>query len=314
MPQEIRVDSPFTQEDLSYIESQIYEVPKHELVARRVARVNTSFDPDALFIKYYWFNPRGSAKVLRAGANANDIPVVGLDGGSETVEVYDIATALRHNLQQRKAFQMARKRGVNADIDTMQMAGGGRFVAESENRLFFIGDSKLGIKGLLNHPGITAEDIAPLGTGATDPEKRLFNNMTGEQILQIVKRGRKASRQGGLFRPNTILISPDCEEDLDGKLMTGYTDVTVLEWLQKKAKFTKWIATSAMSAGNNGFATDCFCIIDDNPLYIELGVIQEMMLYPPVYDIMQNADQALVERCVGAIIRHPGMVYVGKGC
>jgi hypothetical protein len=237
-----------------------------------------------------------------------------LDGGSETVEVYDIATALRHNLQQRKAFQMARKRGVNADIDTMQMAGGGRFVAESENRLFFIGDAKLGIKGLLNHPGITVEDIAPLGTGATDPEKRLFNNMTGEQILQIVKRGRKASRQGGLFRPNTILISPDCEEDLDGKLMTGYTDVTVLEWLQKKAKFTKWIATSAMSAGNNGFATDCFCIIDDNPLYIELGVIQEMMLYPPVYDIMQNADQALVERCVGAIIRHPGMVYVGKGC
>lgn len=313
----IRQDALIRKEDLLAIENVLYEVKKEELVARQFLHVNNSFPIYAQEVGYDWYDMAGSAKILAAGASAKDVPFVGEKGGRETQKVYSIVTGIRYTKAERQAVQAksALGKGPSVSLDTVRVSTARRFVAETENRLVFTGDSKHGIKGILNMSGITSESVAVGAIGADDAAKRLWANKTSKEVLADLLTGKSTLEKGNIFKARVLLL----DSDHYNLLLRPYSDqspMTILKWLQTEgAFFEKIIVSSQLSSAYNGLAgtMNAFVILDNNPEVIELAVIQDMALGNPVYDILETSEQVVEERTAGCIIRHPKGIYLGKG-
>jgi hypothetical protein len=143
-------------------------------------------------------------------------------------------------------------KGPSVSLDTIRVSNARRFVAETENRLAFTGDTSHKIKGLLNMSGITAEDVAASGTGSTSADKRLWANKTPKLKLADLLTGKKAVEKGNLFKARVLLI----DSDHYNSLLEPYSDsspMTVLKWLQAKARTSRIIVTSQMSKTTTAF-------------------------------------------------------------
>lgn len=313
----IRQDSIIRKEDLLAIENILYEVKKEELVARQFLHVNSSYPVYAQEIGYDWYDMAGSAKILAAGASAKDVPFVGEKGGRETQKVYSIVTGIRYTYEERRAVQAksALGKGPSISLDTVRVSSARRFVAETENRLVFTGDSKHGIKGILNMSGITSENVAVGAVGADDAAKRLWLNKTPQEILADLLKGKSTLEKGNIFKARVLIL----DSDHYNLLLKPYSDMspmTVLKWLQSEgAFFEKIVVSSQLSSAYNGLAgsVNGFVILDNNPEVIELAVIEDLTLGNPVYDLLETSEQVVRERTAGCIIRHPKGIYLGKG-
>lgn len=316
MAPKTRQDVFLRTEDMLAIENTLYETKKEELLARSFLNINTNFPPFAQEIGYDWYDRTGSAKILAAGASAADVPFVGEKGGRETMKVYDIVTGIRYTKVERMAMQAksALGKGPVVNLDTTRVATARRFVAETENRLVFVGDAQHKIKGLLNMSGITSELVVASGTGAGDSAKRLWKNKTPRQMLADLLTGKKQVEKGNLFKARVLIL----DSDHFNQLLEPFSDsstVTVLKWLTAEgAYFDRIVVTSAMNNAHNGFRNEnAFMILDNSPEIVELAVIQDLDLGDPVYDILGTSEQAVIERSAGCIIRHPSAIYVGRG-
>jgi len=300
----------FREEDLIAIENVLYTPKDEELVARKFISVNTAFAPFAVEIGYDWYERTGSAKILSAGAGAKDIPFVGEKGGRETLKVYTIATGIRYTKEERQAAQAksALGKGASVSLDTLRVETARRYIAEVENKLAFVGSKSHGIKGILNHTGITAETVAN-GAGG----KTTWADKTPVEKLKDLLKAKATVEKGNLFKARVLLL----DSDAYNSLLLPYSDsspMTVLAWIQSQgAYFEKIISTSAMSSENNTLSADAFCVMDSAREIVELAVIEDLTLGNPVYDIIGTSEQGVTERCAGCIIRHPGAIYVGKG-
>jgi hypothetical protein len=58
---------------------------------------------------------------------------------------------------------------------------------------------------------------------------------------------------------------------------------------------------------------DCMLVLDSTPEIAEIAIPRELELRAPIYDIMGNSEQVVMESIAGAMIRHPSAIYVGKG-
>ncbi len=307
---EVRQDALLRKEDLLYIENTLYETKKEELAARQIARVNSNYPAYAEEIGYQWYSREGSAKILAAGASAKDVPFVDENGGTNTAKVYTIATGLRYKKSERMAYQAknAQGKGPSVNIDTLRVGVARRFVAEKENDLFFNGDSKYSIKGLLNHTGINTAVV----TG-TDASSKKWANKTAKLILEDLLAGVSKVEEDGWFKAKILIISPQSMNTLR-KPYSDENPMTVLKWLMEQGMYFERIVTSRrMRSANNALKKECFAILDNNPEVIELALPQDIELGQPEYDILMNSEQAITERTAGCIIRHPSAIYVGTG-
>lgn len=302
-------------EDFLAIENVLYKQVLDEMVARQIAHVNSSYATYSREIGYDYYTRTGSAVILAQGASAKDLPFVGEDGGRITQKVFAIATGIRFTLEERLAFQARSSlgKGPVAPMDTLRIETARRYISETENRLFFVGDAKYGIVGLLNHPEVIVQDVAQGTTGADAAAKRLWSNKTPKEILKDILTAKTAIEGDGLFKSKILVMPPTARL----RLLQPYSDlspITVQQWLESNgAYFEKIIETRSMLAAYNGFGVDAFCLLDDNREVLELAVIEDLSLRNPVYDILETSEQAVIEKTAGAIIRHPTAIYIGKG-
>jgi hypothetical protein len=311
----VRQDALLRKEDLLSIENVLYEAKKDELVARTIANINSRYPAYANEIGYDWYTRKGSAKIIAAGGSAKDIPFVGEDGGRETMKVYTIATGLKYTKAERMAFQAksALGKGPAVPMDTIRVSTARRYVAETENRLFFVGDSKFGIPGLLNKTGIISEDVVASGSGTGDAAKRLWASKTSAQKLDDLLKAKEELEGAGLFKARVLVLAPISSLKLQ-KPYSEQSPMTIRKWLETEGLyFEKIVESRAMLSAYNGMSSNAFCMLDNDPEVIELTVIQDLELGDPVYDILGDSEQAVTERTAGAIIRHPSAIYVGRG-
>jgi len=309
---------PFiSKEDLLAIENVLYEVEEEELVARQFLNVNTNFPAFAAEIGYDWYDRTGSAAILASGASAKDVPFVGEKGGREVQKVYSIVTGIKYTKAEMLAAQARATlgKGVGMSLDTTRVETARRYIAETENRLAFIGDKKFGVKGLLNHPGIQVQTVAEGAKGTNANSKRLWANKTQAEILEDLRLAKAAVEKGNIFKARVLILSSDLFNILL-RPFSEHNPMTIYKWLQSEGVyFENIIQTSNVSKEHNGFSdsSDCFVVLDNNKKVVELAVPQDMELGNPVYDILENSEQAVEERTAGCIIRHPSAIYVAKG-
>jgi hypothetical protein len=304
------------EQDLRQIEQTLYTPVESELVARRILRVNTNYSKFARAIGYHYYERRGSAKILAMGAGAKDVPFVGEDGGEVISKVYDIVSGIRYTMKEIEASQF---RGTQTNVpsvrlDMLRVETARRFIAETENRIVLVGDADHKIQGVLNATGITSEDVAQGAFSGTAAQKRQWVNKTPQEILKDIRHAKTTARQKGLFNPDTLVLPPDQFDMLDQPYSNEST-MTIRNWLSSQGvNFPKVFSAKELGKDYNGFATvDCMLVMDSNPTILEIAVTREMELLNPVYDIVGNSEQAVLESLAGAIIRHPKAIYVGKG-
>lgn len=306
----------FRREDMLVIENVLYEVKKEELVARQFLSINNSFPEYALEVGYDWYDMEGSAKILASGASAKDIPFVGEKSGRETQKVYTISTGIKYTLAERMAAEAkaAQGKGPGVSLDTIRVAAARRLIAETENRIVFLGDKDHKIVGLLDHAGTTKKDVAEGAKGSTAAEKRLWSNKTPQEILEDLRLAKAEIEKKNIFRARVLLLDSNHYSSLI-RPFSESSPLTVLNWLETQGHYFEQIVVSnQMSAELNGFEKGAFVLMDNSPEIIQLALTYDMRLGNPVYDILWTSEQAVFEGTAGIILRHPSAIYIGKGC
>lgn len=91
--------------------------------------------------------------------------------------------------------------------------------------------------GLLNTPEIDNIDVDPSGNGSTNEEKRAWENKTGLQIFEDVRKAvnyiRNATNKVRTLLPDTMLVSSEVSELLDIKFFNEKAGVMVSEQIKK---------------------------------------------------------------------------------
>jgi hypothetical protein len=302
-----------TEEDLKQIEQTLYAPKERELKLRQIVRVNTNFNKATRTLEYRAYSRKGSAKIFAYGASARDIPFVDEDSTAYSKKVYDIATGIQYNFSELEASQARLGIGPYIPLDMVRVETARRYIAEMENKIGFVGDTKIGLKGLLNHDGINVADVAQGATGADAAAKRLWANKTPKEILADIRTARTTARAEGIFNPDTLVLPP-AQYDMLDQPYSDTSTMTVRQWLASVgAGFNRVFEAKELSSSYSGYSLNVMLVMDSNPEVIELAVTREMEMFPPIYDILKNSQQAVLESTAGVIVRHPSAIYVGKG-
>lgn len=294
-----RVDGLIRPIDLEAIDNKVYEPKKEELKARTIFNLNTSVPAGAETYSYDVITRSGSAKILAPGAD--DIPLVDADMERHTEKIFSIAAAFRLSVQELRQAQLARRPVEATKADTARKA-----IAEKENRLIWIGDTKHNIKGVVNATGIQtlAVDENEAGTSTKWKDK------VGKEIVADIRKAKNLVNKLPGHTADTLILTPDAFEHLE-KEFNQYTDQTALEYIKSQSWFTRIDFTSDIEKQGTAGA-DCFLVLDSSPDVVEILLTMDITRHPQEYKF-PNYKIPLEERTGGAIVRYPMAIVRGEG-
>ncbi|CAM4012402.1 DUF2184 domain-containing protein [Mesobacillus zeae] len=297
--QQYRADALIRPVDLEAIDNRIYEAKKEELKARTIFNVKTDVPEGAETYSYDVIKRSGAAKILAPGAD--DIPLVDADMERHTEKIYSIAAAFRVSVQELRQAAMAGRPVEATKADTARKA-----IAEKENRLVWVGDSKHNILGVTNAEGIQTMAVSNNAAGASTKWK----DKTGKEIVADIRKARTPIEKLPGHSANTLIVTPAAMEEL-GKEYNEYTGQTVLQYLKTQGWFSTIEFTSDLEGKGTG-GTDCFLILDNSPDVVEVLIPMDIKRHPEEYKF-PNYKVPLEERTGGAIVRYPMAILRGEG-
>lgn len=296
---QFREDAMIRPQDLEAVDKKIFEPKKEELKARTVFNVKTDVPEGAETYSYDVIERSGAAKILAPGAT--DIPLVDADMSRHTLNIYSIATSFNLTVQELRNAQMARRPVEVTKADTARKA-----IAEKENNLVWIGDTKHNIRGIVNSTGIQvlAVDTNAAGTKTEWAEK------TGIEVVEDIKKAKNLINKLPGHMADTLIVTPDSFEQLE-KVYNAQTMQTVLEYIKSQNWFKRIVTVSDIE-GQGTAGTNCFLVFDSSPDVVEILVSMDITRHPQEYKF-PNYKIPLEERCGGAIVRYPMAIVRGEG-
>lgn len=314
----------FLKEDLLDISNILYQPISEELRHREVWAMDTGYMPEAEEIGYDTYDRTGSAKVFAGRANADDIPFVGDKKTRTKQDVRELATGISFTRAERAASAAARGmgKGPAVPLDSLRVETARRYINELEAKLVWVGDSTLGIAGVLDssyygETGLgTMEFVAQGASGSSAVEKKKWKNKTSQEILDDLIRARTVVGTGGIFTGRTLVLPHEQLLRLE-KPYGADTPVTIKDFLMGRTGtegyFDRIIGTNYLDSANNGLSVDAGIILDNRPQVGGIAEVKPLELFPPVYNEVQSSRQAIILRSGGFVMRHPAAIYVMKG-
>ncbi|EKO62369.1 MULTISPECIES: major capsid family protein [Leptospira] len=322
-----------TRELLTEVDDILKSPPRTLLRARQIASPKIAKDPANDSFRYYWYTPEGSAEVFALGQFASHIPLIGEKGGWITHDGYVISNAYPLSESEIRLIQQGQSsgRGPKIDLQANRVADSGNFIYKKENRVFFLGDPKLGMKGLLNfEETITMDgksvtmkihqgDAENGSSSETGDAKKYWKNKNSMEILKDINKGIakvKSVKVDGepIFTPNTLGI-PD---SLSSKFTEPFSPTTptysLLKYLQDNRIFENIFFFPEFSKDYTGFSHDCFVVMDNRPEVVQLGMFYDVQQFPEdaQKDGNGNAKIPVRMKTGGCMLYHPSAVYRGN--
>jgi len=317
--------SLFTPYDFLQIENVLYSAREEEMLARKLFKINTSYAPYAKEVGYDFYTREGSAAILASGASAKDVPFVSEHGGRVTNLVFDIASGIRYTRKERDAIMAKRSlgKGPAIDLDTLRVSTARRFILETENKCAFVGskgtsgNQTYAITGLFDSSFYDStgnigkrEQVA---AGVTSSQ-RTWALKYATEILTDLLTGLKYVEKDGLFKAR-VLVLPPAQYALLKQPYSTLNPMTLLDWLNTQGMYFEEILPSRLMRHDyNGDGTnDYFMIIDNDPEVIQMVLTYDITMLNPVYDLIMDMEQAVMEGFGGILFRHPTAAYIGYG-
>lgn len=214
----------FVRSQTTHVEQQVNETVYPDIQYPSLIPVDTSAHPWAQTVTYYSSDKFGKAGWING--NADDIPLAGTERAEHKTAVYLAAIGYGWGLEEVNHAMML---GINLPGDDALAAR--RAYEEFVDGVALRGDSTKGLKGFINHSGITPVSATNgdwLGTGTTE-----------DQILQDVNDAILGVAEDTLYTSvaDTLLLSPERLNYL-ATVRLGDTMSTLLEFLRKNNTYT----------------------------------------------------------------------------
>lgn len=278
--------------DLEAIDKVVYQAPMEELVARQLFNLKTDVHPGAETYGYYVMTRSGAAKIIANGSD--DLPLVDTDLTRYQQPIYSLAAGIRYSVTELRQAQMA---GQSADATKAETAR--RAIAEKENSIIFVGDEKVGLKGVVNADGIHVIN-----------ESKTFAAMTSDEIVESIRKARAkiVTIPGMRTAKLKLLIESGAYEELSRRY-GEYDSRTILKVIEGNNWFQSIVPVSDL-AGVGTTKSNSFVVMDTAPSTCEILLPMDITRHQEEYKF-PNYTVPFEERCGGALIRRPyGIVRV----
>ena len=291
-----RKDEMLLQRDLEAIDDVLYEPKEEELIVRTFLDVYDNIPEHAETYMYDKYERQGSAK--RSATGADDVPYVDNDKERISQKVISIENAFKIEKQELRA---ARANGRNVDTEKAETAR--RYTAENENDLVFLGDSELGIPGLVNADGINTYDVPD----DSDSDGTEWQYKTGKEMIADIREARAKVNANDGFMADTLIL-PSEQYEMLAKPYNDYNSNTILTYLQEQGWFDRILEISYLEDADPDGNNDVGLVLDTSSNNMELGLAIDMDRDEP-YRLPNGAYQVRTEeRTTGVIIRRPKAV------
>jgi hypothetical protein len=249
---------------LEYIIRKPYEAEYPELRAAEFIPLMTEVAPEALTFTYRMLDKMGVAELINE--NGTDAPEVDIKGEEWQQPIVTIGAKYTYTI-----FDTMRAGAMNIPLEAYKSEAA-RFACEYlQENLAAVGNSKAGISGLTNAPGVNAvtqistggnwmQQIAAIGsastTNATPPAVVAVQGIIGDVNKCI---STVFNNTEGIHRPDTMLLSVAAYSALmTAPRSPGFTDDTILDYIEKatQLQIECWPQLNTAGAttvnGNNG--------------------------------------------------------------
>lgn len=282
---------------LEDIDAKLYRVQYPQLKGTTLVPVKTDINPGAEEYTYRVMDYAGQSRPI---ANyASDLPRVDAQGKEVTTKLFSHGAAYGYSLQ-----DLRRSRMTGLGLDTERAMACREVIARKNDSVIALGESSLGITGLLNNANVSL----------VSPATGTWSSATAEQIADDLFKPERAiiADSKGVEMPDTVLLPPSLFALASTKRLSN-TTTTALEFFLAKSLGVRnvehWYPLE--TAGSGGVARIVMYTRDPSKLSALLPL--EFNQLPPEsrnLEYVVNCDS----RAGGVAVRYPGSMRYMDGC
>jgi hypothetical protein len=297
------VGSLFFANQLTYIQSKVYEYEYPALEAFNVLPISTDVPPGAEYVSYMAYQATGRARIIES--YADDLPAADLQGFNMMQKIKSIGASYRYSHQEIRAAQLA-----NLDLPFRQAEAARRAIMQTINTLAFVGNVPGGFTGFLNNPNVPIYTVPADGVGNVT----FWSAKTPDQILRDLNSliNQIVVNSNGVERPNTVLLPTDQYTYIASTPRSATSDTTILNYFLLNNPYVEQVIPVPQLAGAGPTGLDIMIAYDMSANKLVMELPMPFTQYPP-----QERNLEFVINCEarfgGVSIFYPLSVNIGQG-
>jgi hypothetical protein len=237
----------FLVQQATHIEAEVVKTLYPEIQYPKLIPVDTSANEWAKSVTFFSMDQTGRAGWFHH--MAKDMPIADVNRSKFEQGIEMAGIGYRYTLEELGQAMMVPGTNLSADRGDSARRAYEEFVDDVAIR----GSTDKGWTGLINDPNVTITEAAPTGTGSSPA----WSDKNGDQILQDVNDAltgvHVTTKQIELA--DTVLLPVLLHSKIATMARTGYTDMTVLEWLSKYNVYTAQTGQQLMIRAVRGLET-----------------------------------------------------------
>jgi hypothetical protein len=308
----------FVQNNLSYIEPQVYERKYQNADYRRHLSVVTEGQAWAASSTWYAMDKTGEAKFITG--QATDIPYVGLTRDQFNAPNYMIASGFTWNVEEaNQALITNTNLSAELPLTSRQVVERGLYQVAITGKVNALNSvSEKGLTGLINDPGVFSYTVAATGTGSST----FWANKTPDQILFDVNTllGGIPTATAQIEYADTLRLPPSAMRYISSvRLGNGDGSLTILRFLRENNILTAETGQpldiqsipelETAGAGGNGRMV----AYRNAPEVVRFSLPMPFMLLPVRSRSILSFEGAGIARTGGTQIRLTGAIRYADG-
>lgn len=297
-PNEMRLDaaeSVFFQRQLESIDGVAYQHKYPKYKARGFIPTQGGVNPSARVYTYRMFDQQGSAVPIANAAD--DLPMANASGGETSQRIQNLGCAYGFDIFEIKEAAMT-----GTPLDSMRAIGARRAMEEKIDKILALGDTSLGLSGILKLSGTTTATSSGFwGTLATaDPDK-----VAGD-LLRVLNAGVEATDEA--FNRFQVVL-PLAMYNIAATLkMSSQSNVTVLEYVRTVSPYLDsidpWYRCEAATGGAIDSTHDLIAAFPRDPECVAALVPRELEFMTPEQRNLSYVINGHAA-CGGVVVRYP---------
>lgn len=236
-------ESVFFARQLEHIRPGVMEIQYPELKGATLVPTDTSIDPGAASLTVQFFDRVGSAKVV--ADMETEIPRADVSASEGNQIIRSVVASYAYSIQEARAAMFARTPLLSRRAMAARDA-----IERKLDDVVFIGDTVMGLKGLLNQTGTTTYTITNGAAGDTDWETKTPD----EIILDMTSAVNKIVTDSlGMEEPDTMLLPLTSYTYIASKRMGDGDATTILDHFKRCCPMIKTVTSTYKLESNTGW-------------------------------------------------------------
>lgn len=309
----VRLDSTesvFFKRELESIDQRVYEKKYPQYLARSLLPTQDGVDPTAKVYTYRMFDTVGKAKWI--AQMSDDLPRGEAFGEEASQLIRPLGAAYGYSIYDIKAAVR-----MGTPLETMKAMGARRAVEEKIDLSLSLGDSTVGVKGLLTLSSTTSFTPSTKAAGGTTWGTLAARNATAEEVAGDIMGlcNKLVETTKGAFNRFRIVLPIEQYNYAASIRLGDGSDVTALKFAQQNSPFiesvTAWYRCDA-AVSNSVLSNDLMCAYPYDPEVVAALVPEEFTIHPAEQRNLEYIINTTAS-CGGVVCRYPVAVGYCSG-